>query len=433
MPKKEHFENVLTKQHRIAEIAGKYPEKAMLSLAHQIDLEWLYVAYLWTRKDGAVGVDGRSASDYEKNLSENLKNLLERLKSGNYKAPAVRRVRIPKGNGDTRPLGIPTFEDKILQRSVLMAINPVFEHDFYDFSFGFREGRSAHKALRYLRDGITKLKGGWVIDLDIHKYFDSIDHSLLRDIYKQRIADGTLRRILGKWLKAGVMEKGQLSFSDSGTPQGGVISPLLSNIFLHEVLDDWFVKVVRPVLKGCAFMVRYADDAVLVFEHEIDARRVMAVLPKRFSKYGLELHPEKTQLVRFKTGSTGDCKPGTFDFLGFTLYWGKSRQGRSIIKWKTSNSRLSRASKRIYDWCKKVRHWKLKDQHRILCQKIKGHYAYYGMTFNSRSLNVFLYWCERHWHKWLSRRSDKSYINWNRFSNLLKHYPLPSPRIIHSL
>lgn len=433
MPSKQLYrEKVLTKQKRIAEVASKHPEKAILSVNQYIDLEWLYVAYLDTRKDGAKGIDEVGAKEYSEKLKENLESLLNRLKSGNYRAPAVKRVYIPKGNGETRPLGIPTFEDKILQRAVKMAIEPIFERDFYDFSHGFRKGHSPHGALNHLREGIMRMYGGWIIDLDISKYFDSIDHTHLREMYKQKVCDGVITRVLGKWLKAGIMDDGQLSYNEFGTPQGGVISPLLSNLYLHEVLDDWFVKVVQPRLKGCSFMIRFADDATLVFEHEEDARRVIEVLPKRFAKYALNLNERKTRLVKFDIKDKDNGRPESFDYLGFTLYWGKSRKGNDVVKWKTRKGALSKAIKSVYLWCKENRHKSVAWQHRKLVVKLKGHYNYYGLTFNSRSLNNFYYHCVRSWHYWLSRRSEKSYINWDKFNMMLKHYVLPTPRIVHS-
>lgn len=425
-------DEVSTRQRRIANIAKSHPNEAIHALSHYIDLKWLYVAYLDTRKDGAIGIDGVTAEEYEANLKINLENLLDKLKSGKYRAPAVRRVHIPKGDGKTRPLGIPPFEDKILQRAVLMLLEPIFELAFHDFSFGFRPGRGCHIALKHLRNGTMKMKGGWVIDLDIKGCFDNIDHTKLRDVYKQRVSDGVITRVLGKWLKAGIMEKGQISFNDKGTPQGGVVSPLLCNIFLNEAIDDWFVEVVQCRLKGKSFMVRYADDAVMVFENKRDADRVLEALRKRLTKYGLELNESKTKLVEFKADCVSNA-PNSFDFLGFTLYWGKTRKGWNVVKPKTSKSRHKRTLKSIHVWCKSNRHKMVAYQHKMLKQKIQGHYAYYGVSFNSKSLSTFRHRCERIWHFWLSRRSGKSYINWNRFSDMLKHYQLPLPKIYHPL
>ena len=282
----EHEENVLTKQLRIAEVAKKHPDEPILSLAHYIDLEWLYVAYRQTRKDGATGVDNQNYEEYGKNLKENLTTLLNRFKSGDYKAPPSRRTYIDKlGGKEKRPIAIPTFEDKVLQRAVLMALEPVYEQVFYPFSYGFRKGKSPHQALKYLYKEMTAMQGGWIIDMDIRKCFDTIDHRMLRETYKQRVADGVIRRVMGKWLKAGIMEGKQLYYPASGAMQGGVISPMLSNIYLHEVLDKWFVQEVQPRMKGRTSIVRFADDSVLVFSNKSDAERVMKILPKRFEKF----------------------------------------------------------------------------------------------------------------------------------------------------
>ncbi len=293
-------ETVSTKYEQIAELAKRMPNAAMWSLSHHMDEEWLREAYRRTRKDGATGIDGRTAEEYARDLEANLESLVNRAHSGEYRAPPVRRVHIPKGNGQTRPLGIPTFEDKVLQRAVAMLLEAVYEQDFLDCSYGFRPGRSAHQALGKLRDTLMDMRGGWVLEVDIRTYFDSIDHKQLREVLRQRIGDGVVLRLIGKWLNAGVMERGEVKFPESGTPQGGVISPMLANIFLHTVLDVWFESQVKPVLRGRAELVRFADDFVMAFEREDDARRVHEVLPKRFAKYGLELHPDKTHLLPFK-------------------------------------------------------------------------------------------------------------------------------------
>jgi group II intron reverse transcriptase/maturase len=291
---------VSTKQRKIAETARKYPEGSLVSIAHHIDVEWLYCAYELVRRDGARGIDGVGAEAYEKNLWENLTNLLDRFKSGTYRAPAVKRVYIPKaGSTEKRPIGIPTYEDKILRRAVQMVLEPIYEGEFYDFSYGFRPGKSAHQALERLWKESMNVRGGYIIDMDISKYFDTIPHEKLREILGLRVSDGVIQRTIGKWLNAGVMEQGNVEYQEKGTPQGGVISPILSNIYLHEVLDGWFVKTVRPRLKGKAFMVRYADDAVIGCEKAEDAERIMKVLALRFAKYGLTIHPEKTRLIDF--------------------------------------------------------------------------------------------------------------------------------------
>jgi RNA-directed DNA polymerase len=288
--------SVSTKQRRIAKLARQAPDMAM-DLSHHMDLEWFEEAYRRTRKDGAVGVDGETAQAYAQDLQRNLQELIDRAKSGRYRAPPVKRVHIPKGSGkETRPIGIPTFEDKVLQRAVAMALEPVYEQDFLDCSYGFRPKRSQHQALESLRKGLMELEGGYLIDLDIRRYFDTVDHRRIQQILRQRVRDGVIRRLIGKWLNAGVMEQRRVSYPEEGVPQGGVISPLLSNIYLHEVLDTWFEHQVKPRLKGKAQMIRFADDAILAFERRDDAERVHRVLAERFESYGLTLHPDKTKL-----------------------------------------------------------------------------------------------------------------------------------------
>jgi len=430
---------ISTKIERIAMLAKQSPQMAFTSLAHFIDLDWLKEAYRRTRKDGAVGVDGQTAADYAADLEGNLQSLLNRAKSGRYRAPAVRRVHIPKGKGETRPLGIPTFEDKILQRAVLMVLEAVYEQDFLDCSYGFRPGRSPHNALDALREQTMAMRGCWLLEVDLRQYFDTVDRGHLRDILRQRVCDGVLIRLIGKWLSAGVLEKGQLSYPETGTPQGGVISPVLANIYLHSVLDVWFENDVKPRLRGRVFLVRFADDFVIGFELEEDARGVRSVLEKRFEKYGLRIHPDKTRLIDFRRpprqprdGGGGHGSPGSFDFLGFTHYWGKTRRGQQVVWRKTANQRLSRGIKSIATWCRANRHRRVRAQHKTLAKKVRGHYQYYGITGNWRCLATFLDAVERVWRKWLDRRSQQRHMPWPRFKRLLRRYPLPPPRLYHS-
>jgi len=400
---------------------------AIRTLAHHIDVEFLHAAYHQTRKDGAVGTDGQTAAEYAANLESNLQSLLDRFKSGTYYAPPVRRVHIPKNDGSKRALGIPTFEDKVLQRAVAMVLNAVYEQDFLDCSFGFRPGRSAHHALDALWSGLMQMGGGWVLEVDIRRFFDSVDHRHLRTILDQRVHDGVLRRVIDKWLKAGVLEHGELSYPREGTPQGGVISPLLANIYLHAVLDVWFEQEVRPRLEGKAFLVRYADDFVICFALEADALRVADVLPKRFEKYGLALHPEKTRLIEFRLPSDEDDDRGSFDLLGFTHFWNKSRTGSWFVQRKTSMKSFTRSLRRIYEWCRRWRHANLDEQHAALSRKLIGHYGYFGIIGNKKALGRFLYEVRRAWRKWLDRRSQKARMQWPRYAQLLRRYPLPPP------
>jgi len=433
---------VFTKRQRIAELARQSPQMEFTSLNHLLNLPLLHEAYQRTRKDGATGVDGQTASDYEKDLGSNLQSLLDRAKSGTYQAPPVRRVHIPKGPGstETRPIGIPTFEDKVLQRAVVLILEAIYEQDFRDCSFGFRPGRSAHQALGALWQQTMGIRGGWILEVDIRKFFDNLDHTHLRELVQRRVRDGVLLRLIGKWLNAGVLEGGVLSYPESGSPQGGVISPILSNVYLHYVLDVWFEEVVKPRLRGQAFLIRYADDFVVGFACEEDARRVMEVLPKRFGKYSLTLHPDKTRLVPFvgrppqslPTAPTA-VEPGTFDFLGFTHYWGLTRKKNWAVKRRTAQSRFHRAARKVAEWCRANRHQPIAEQHVTLSRKLSGHYGYYGITGNIRALARFREVVARLWRKWLSRRSWAGGLTWDQFNRLLERFPLPTPVLVHSV
>jgi len=417
------------KLQRIAELARLMPTKAMTSLSHHIDIDFLREAYRRTRKDGATGVDGRTAAEYELNLDKNLGELLDRFKSGTYWAPPVRRVYIPKGNGKTRPIGIPTIEDKVLQRAVAMVVEAVYEQDFKDFSWGFRPGRRMHDALAGLRNWMMSKGGAWVVEVDIQGFFDALPHAVLRDFLDQRVRDGVVRRMIGKWLNAGVMEEGAVRRGSTGTPQGGVISPLLANVFLHHVFDVWLDEEVRPRLGGDVFVVRYADDIVIACVREDDARRVMNVLPKRFGRYGLTLHPEKTRLVRFTRprGRGDDDGPNSFDLLGFTHHWARSRNGYWVIKQRTARDRLRRGCQAAAEWCRRHRHLPVDQQARTLGAKLRGHYNHFGIVGNSRALGRFFQAVRRTWFKWLNRRSQQRHMTWERFQALTERYPIPRP------
>ncbi|MBK9369336.1 MAG: group II intron reverse transcriptase/maturase [Deltaproteobacteria bacterium] len=439
MPDVSQSEPISTRQRRIAELARHLRGKPLHALSRHIDESWMREAYRRTRKDGAVGVDGETGAKFAVDLEANLRGLRDRALSGRYRAPPVRRVLIPKGDGKkTRPIGITTFEDKVLQRAVVMALEPVYEEEFTDFSYGFRRGRSAHDALRDLQHQLWKMGGGVVLELDIQSFFDQMNRGLLQQILRQRVTDGVLLRLIGKWLHAGVMEDGRLSQPESGTPQGGVISPLLANIYLHEVFDGWWIREVLPRLGGEAHAFRYADDIVIVFANERDARRVMEVLPKRFGRFGLTLHPEKTRLAPFQRprtplGAKMTVKPGSFDFLGLTQYWTRSRKGQWMPKQKTARSRLGRALKSIALWCRKAHHRPVVEQAKTLGKKLRGHYAYFGVTGNYRALGQFFQEVKRIWRGWLCRRSQRGRLSWEGFHVLLKRNPLPPPIAVHSL
>ena len=428
---------VSTKQQRIAELAKQAPQMSFTSLNHHIDFPWLAEAYQRTRKDGAVGIDGQTADAYEMGLEGNLRSLLERAKAGTYKAPPVRRVHIPKGKGnETRPIGIPTFEDKVLQRAVAMVLESIYEQDFYDCSYGFRPNRSARQATDELWKQSMNAKARWILEVDVRKFFDTLDHTHLRSFLQRRVRDGVLRRLIDKWLKAGVMEDGTWTQPSAGSPQGGVISPLLANVYLHYVLDEWFHETVQDYMNGETFLIRYADDFVIGFTNESDARRIMEVLPKRFAKFGLTIHPDKTRLIRFhrpRNNNDSRPKPDSFDLLGFTFHWKKSRKGQWVVGQTTAPDRLARSVRAISDWCRRHRHLPVRDQHAALVRKVRGHCQYYGVRGNSNSLEAFKHWTVRAWHKWLGRRKRDGGIPWSEFARLLERYPIRRPRMLPSV
>jgi group II intron reverse transcriptase/maturase len=430
----QRSQTISTKLCQIAEQARNHPDRIFTSLAHLMDTELLHVAFDKTRKDAAPGVDGVTGTKYAENLQENLTALHKRLRQKQYKAPPIKRAWIDKDDGSKRPLGMPIFEDKVVQRAATMIMSAIYEQDFYDFSYGFREAKSPLGAIKALRELCYRLNIRWIVDADIRKFFDSIDHTILMDIIKRRINDGGLLRLIGKWLNAGVLEDGNLSYPEDGTPQGGVISPLLANIFLHHVLDEWFVKEIKPRLKGRCFLIRFADDFVIGCEFESDARRLMAVLPKRFNRFQLTIHPEKTVLVDFRPPNQreGSSNPTTFDFLAFTHYWAKSRNGNWVIKRKTARKRLKRAMKAVWQWCRENQHDKLSEQYATLRSKLLGHYHYYGIRGNYQTMEVYFRHVIKSWRRWLGRRSRNGYITCKNFSErYLKAFPLPPPRIVH--
>jgi len=430
-------QTISTKLRRIAEQAGRYPEMVFATLAHLIDVDFLRQAYRLTRKSGAPGVDGVTAGEYAENLEGNLRDLHERLRSGRYKAPPVERAWIDKEDGRKRPIGKPAFEDKIVQRAVVMLLGAIYERDFHDFSHGFREGHSQHQALHELWEQCSGMNINWILDADVSGFFDNLDHGWLCSIIKQRVNDGGILRLIGKWLNAGVMEGGILTYPEKGTPQGGVISPMLSNIFLHQVLDDWFVREVKPRMKGRCFLIRFADDFIIGCELEVDAHRVMDVLPKRFGRFGLAIHPKKTRLIKFgKPEPRGERANGngTFDFLGFTHYWAKSHRGHWVMRRKTSKKGIGRFLKSLWQWCRINRHLPPKEQYRMLCVKLRGHYQYYGISGNYRAINGVYHYAKRSWRYWLSRRSHKGYINWDKFLiSIAEKFPFPRPKIFHHI
>jgi len=419
---------------RVQEVAKAKPEEMFTSLAHLITKDALLRSYQSLDGQAAAGVDGVTKEAYGRNLEENLKSLHERLKSGEYRATPVLRVFIEKPDGGKRPLGIPSLEDKIVQGAVVEILNCIYECDFKGFSYGFRPGRSAHQALQALQTVLQKGKVNFVLDVDISKFFDTIDHKELMSVIERRVNDSRLLRLIGKWLSVGAVEgDGRRIRGKKGTPQGGVISPLLANIFLDYVVDSFMHEWRTKEAQGEVYIVRYADDVVLAFEREDDARQLLSLLDVRLRDYGLTLNGDKTRLMRFGrdwTGKDGKPKSETFEFLGLTHIAGRSRWGQFLVQRKTSGKRLNRSLKAIGEWCKRNRHTPLGYQWRELSLKLRGHYNYYGVRGNIRSLSAFWHQAQRAWLKALKARSQK--VRKMRLYWLIDHeFALPRPHITH--
>jgi RNA-directed DNA polymerase len=417
---------------KVVERAKTEPEGRFHSLAHLLDVPALMRAYRRMRKDAAVGVDGVTKEQYGQDLEGNLRGLHERLVSKRYRHQPIRRVHIPKDNGKTRPIGISSFEDKLVQDAVREVLEAIYEQDFLDCSHGFRPGRRAHDAIRALDRVVHQGKVSWILEADIVSFFDSLDRNKLKELLQIRVADGSLMRLIGKCLHVGVLDGAAYAEPETGTAQGSVLSPMLGNVYLHYVLDLWFEREVKPRLRGEAHLVRYADDFVMTFERQDDAERVMDVLGKRMGRFGLTLHPDKTRLLPFRrppAGQTGGKGPATFDFLGFTLHWRRARSGRWGMMCKTRSARLRRSVQAVTDWCRRHRHLPVKEQHTALRRRIQGHFNYFGISGNFRSLLLLVEEAKRAWYKWLRRRSQQAHLTWEEFGALLKRLPLPRPRI----
>jgi RNA-directed DNA polymerase len=403
------------------------------SLAHLLDEQALGRAYDRLRKDASVGVDGITKEQYGQELERNLRELHVQMRTMRYRHQPIRRVHIPKDKGKTRPIGISCIADKVVQGALTEVLEAVYEPVFCDGSYGFRRGRSAHDALRALNRVLHAGEVSFILEADIESFFDSIDRKMLMEMLRERVVDTSFLRLVGKCLHVGVLDGSEFSAPDEGTVQGSVLSPMLGNIFLHHVLDLWFERDVRPRMRGRVHLIRYADDFVITFELEEDARRVAQVLPKRFERYGLKLHPDKTRLLPFARPRRDQDEgkgPATFDFLGFTHYWRRSRAGRWVPGLKTRMARLRRAIQAVADSCRRHRHEPVKEQHASLKRRLVGHFNYFGVNGNIRSLKRLVHEAEHFWRKWLRRRSQRTRLSWKKFkATILRAFPLPSPRI----
>ncbi|MBI5544492.1 MAG: group II intron reverse transcriptase/maturase [Deltaproteobacteria bacterium] len=416
---------------KVAERAKRNPTERILALARFIDVPALARSFNRLRKDAAVGVDGVTVEGYGQRLEENLQALHERMKAGQYRHQPIRRVYIPKENGKERPIGVSTVEDKVVQGAIREVLEAVYEQDFLECSKGFRPERSAHDAIRAVDREVRRGSMKFILEADFVSFFDSIVRRMLMEMLRERIADESLLRLVGKCLHVGILEGTEYTEPDLGAAQGSALSPLLGNIYLHHVLDVWFEREVKPRMKGQCVLVRYADDFVLGFERKDDAEQVENALRERVAKYGLTLHAEKTRLFEFRPPKDGGGNKGTvtFDFLGFTLYWQKTRRGSWRMGCKTRRARLRRFVSNVTDWCRRHRHRAVEEQHVTLTRKLKGHFAYYGVSGNLSSLAKVVVETTKAWQKWLNRRSQRARMTWERFEEVLKKYPLPNPRI----
>ncbi len=430
---------VLTRLDRIIQRAKSHPQEVFNNLFSLLNHELLWHAFRRLKRGKVPGVDGVTVEDYEMNLQANLQDLLERLHRGNYRPQPSLRKNIPKGNGKTRPLGIACVEDKLVQRAVVMILEPIYEVDFDDNSYGFRPKRSCHQALSVLGQNIATRNVNWISDADIKGFFDNVCHQQMIELLQIRISDPKLLALIHRFLKAGVMIEGKLEATEDGVPQGASLSPLLANVYLHYVLDQWFERDVKPRMRGEAFLIRYADDFICCFELEDDARRYQAVLPKRLGRYSLAVAEEKTKLIRFGRFARRDCQrqgegaPETFDFLGFTHYCGLSRAGRFKLKRKTSSKKLRIKLLDLKRWFNQQLSTPIDEMWRTLNAKLRGHYQYYGINDNWPLLMVYRAKARRMAKRHLSRRSQKSHLNWQKFNAFEQQHPLASPRRLTDL
>ena len=408
------------------------------SLAHLLDAEYLRDCYGSLNRDEAVGIDNISWKDYGADLEKNLTGLVARLKSRKYKPIPARRVYIPKSETEKRPLGISALENKIVERGIANILGSIYEEDFLDCSYGFRPGRSCHQALKKLNELIVNRPTNHIVEADIKGFFDNVDHELLLDFIRIRIADPSLLTLIGRFLKAGYVDSGLLVTPESGTPQGSILSPILANIFLHYVLDEWFETTVKNHSNGFCELVRYADDFVCTVQYGDDAERIEKALKHRFEKHGLEIHPEKSRKFSFGryekvNADKQNRRANTFDFLGVTHYCAASREGKFKVGRKTSRKKFIKKCKEMNEWLKAIRNQvKTKEWWKILAAKLRGHFQYYGVSENYAGISRFYKQTLRMTHKWLNKRSQKRKMSWDKFQSYLKHYPLPQPKIVHS-
>lgn len=417
-----------TKLARIAEVARANPKDKFTSLAHLINAEMIKTCHKQMDKNKAVGIDGINKEEYEANLEDNVEDLIARMKRQAYKPQSVKRVYIPKpGTDKKRPLGLPAYEDKLVQMALAKILNSIYEQDFLECSFGFRPQRSCHDALKVLNKIVNKPEINYIVDADIRGFFDHVDHEWMMKFIKHRIADPNIQRLISRFMKAGIMEAGIIYATPKGVPQGGPGSPILANIYLHYVIDLWFEKRIRRQCKGTSYMVRYADDTVFCFQYENEAKEFYQQLIVRLKEFNLEIADEKTKIINLgkNKDDDNDSDTGNFDFLGFTHYVDKSHNGKTLISRKTSKKKYKASLLKVKEWLRKNRHSPTKELMKMLKIKLQGYCRYYGVTSNKNSVSDFIDETKRLLFKWLNRRSQRKSFDWKRFSLFLKKYPLP--------
>lgn len=433
--------NTATKLTFITKRSKQKPQEKFTSLAHLLNEDYLMDCYQELKKNKAAGIDGKHKEDYtDKVIKQEIAELVSKMKVKKYKPKPVKRVYIKKANGKQRPLGIPAVIDKVVQLGIKKILEAIFEPHFLNISYGFRPNRNCHQALKAAYRAIMTKPVNWIIDADIKSFFDNVNHQWLIDCLNQKIADPRFRTIIIKFLKAGVIEQGKYHNSQKGTPQGGVLSPILANIYLHYILDLWFEKVEKEQIKGRAELIRYADDFIITAQTKQEAQQILRDLKARLQKFNLELSKDKTRLIEFgryaaeNSRNKGKSKPETFDFLGFTHYCSKSRKGNFLLKAKTSRKKQNKKLKEMNQWLKESRNiMKAKDIWKVLSSKLQGHYNYYGISGNFRAIQVYYFQVRQMTFKWLNRRSQKQSFDWQEFTEYLRRYPLPKPALVYNL
>lgn len=426
-----------TKLMSITQRAKENPKYKYMTLKYLLTEDFLKECFWELKRDKATGIDGETVKEYEANAEERIKDLVRRMKANQYGVKPVRRVYIPKPNGEVRPLGIPTVEDKIVQMGIKKILESIFEVDFVDVSYGFRPNRSCHNALDDLDKTIMTKPINYVVDMDIEKFFDTVDHNWMMKCLKQRIVDPKFLQLIGKFLKAGIMEEGKFIETDKGTPQGAILSPILANIYLHYVLDLWFKKVEKKELKGYAKLIRYADDFIICFQAGYEANKVSQMLKDRLAKFGLKIAEDKRKIIEFgryvwEKAKRESKKVATFDFLGFTHYCDKTRKGKFKLGRKTASSKFRQKMVAMNQWLKEIRNKiKLKEWWKVLNKKVIGHYRYYGISGNMRALRKFYILTSKLAYKWINRRSQKKSFTYEQYCRFVKYKPLPEPKIYH--